>query len=73
MRNGPRRLRIAAHPASSRNDAISRGMIECVRWTLILLSAPALLAQGGTDPKPKPEDYEAHAKATATPLWEGSS
>ena len=34
-----------------------------MRWTLIFLCAPVLLAQGGTDPKPKPADYEAHGQA----------
>jgi hypothetical protein len=34
-----------------------------VRWTLIFLGASGLLAQGGTEPKPKPEDYEAHGQA----------
>ncbi|MGO9257683.1 MAG: hypothetical protein ACLQU1_15430 [Bryobacteraceae bacterium] len=39
-----------------------------MRWTLIFLCASVLLAQGGTDPKPKPEDYEAHGQAKSAAI-----
>lgn len=35
---------------------------------LIFLGASGLLAQGGADPKPKPEDYEAHAQSRAAAI-----
>lgn len=34
----------------------------------MFLCATGLLAQGGTDPKPKPEDYEAHGQARGVTL-----
>lgn len=34
-----------------------------MRWTLLILCASGLFAQGGTEPKPKPEDYESHGRA----------
>lgn len=34
-----------------------------MRCALLFLCAPALFAQGGTDPKPRREDYEAHGQA----------
>ena len=39
-----------------------------MRLALILLCAAALFGQGGTDPKPKPEDYEEHAQAGSAAL-----
>ena len=39
-----------------------------MRWTLLFLSAAGVFAQGGTDPKPKPEDYEAHSQANHAAL-----
>jgi len=38
-----------------------------VRWLLLLLSPAALLAQG-TDPRPKPEDYEAHGQTAGAAI-----
>lgn len=34
-----------------------------MRWIFLLCCAAAALAQGGTDPKAKPEDYEVHGRS----------
>lgn len=34
-----------------------------MRWTLLLACASAALAQSGTDPKPRAEDYEVHGRS----------
>ncbi len=39
-----------------------------MRWTLTFLCASELLAQSGTDPKPKPEDYEVHGQSRSAAL-----
>jgi hypothetical protein len=43
-----------------------------VRWTLVFLCATGcasgLLAQGGTDPKPKADDYEEHGQARSAAI-----
>jgi len=39
-----------------------------VRWSLLFLCVSVLEGQGGTDPKPKPEDYEAHTKVGAVSI-----
>jgi hypothetical protein len=35
-----------------------------MRWTLIFLCAAGLMAQAGTQPKSRPEDYEAHGQTS---------
>jgi hypothetical protein len=44
----------------------AKGYHRSMRWLFWMCSATLAFAQGGTEPKPKPEDYELHARSEHT-------